>query len=105
MLSGTIMPHPWSLFLTLAFMLAWMDLFPFAASAKEDRTHVPIWVLVLTAGLSLGVLALTRPLTAVGVGLPFVLHGLIVLIRGTRRQRIYALATAILVLTPRVLCK
>jgi len=39
------------------------------------------------AGLSLGLLALTRPLTAVGVGLPFGVHGAWILLRGRREAR------------------
>jgi hypothetical protein len=37
----------------------------------------------LTAGLSLGLLVLTRPLTAIGLALPFTVHGLYLLITGS----------------------
>jgi hypothetical protein len=37
---------------------------------------------IAVAGLTLGLLALTRPLTALGVALPFFLHGLVLLWRG-----------------------
>jgi 4-amino-4-deoxy-L-arabinose transferase-like glycosyltransferase len=94
MLSGTIMPHPWSLFLSLAFMLAWLDLFPASTVSKIGQSKIPTWMLILTAGLSLGLLALTRPLTAVGVALPFAVHGLIILFKGNRRQRMHAVAVA-----------
>jgi len=42
---------------------------------------------VVVAGLSLGLLALTRPLTAVGVGLPFGFHGAWLLLRGRREAK------------------
>jgi hypothetical protein len=98
MLSGTIMPHPWSLFLSLVFTLAWMDLFPASTAPDSPRPKVPAWLLVAAAGLSLGSLVLTRPLTAVGVSLPFAVHGLILLIRGSGRQRLHAIGVASLVL-------
>lgn len=100
MLSGTIMPHAWSLFLTLAFMLAWMDLF---STSVSDHSEVPRWLLVPVAGLSLGLLGLTRPLTAVGVAIPFVVHGIVVLLRGAKRQRMHAVAVAGIVLAVAVL--
>jgi hypothetical protein len=98
MLSGTLMPHPWSLVLTLAFTLAWMDLFPASTAPDSPRLNVPAWLLVVVAGLSLGTLVLTRPLTAVGVSLPFALHGLMLLIRGPGRRRLHAIGVAGLVL-------
>jgi 4-amino-4-deoxy-L-arabinose transferase-like glycosyltransferase len=55
--------------------------------AVRPPAKVPHALPVLVAGLSLGLLALTRPLTALGVGLPFGLHGLWVLWRGPRRSR------------------
>ena len=98
MVSGTLMPHALSLFLALAFMLAWLDMFPFRPALEQKRRQIPDWLLILTAGLSLGTLALTRPMTAVGVAIPFAVHGLIILIRGSRKQRIHAISTAMLVL-------
>jgi hypothetical protein len=53
-------------------------------------------MITLVAGLSLGVLVLTRPINAVGIGLPFFLHGLILLIRGDRRIRIRVLTIGLL---------
>jgi hypothetical protein len=46
-----------------------------------------------TGGLTLGLLALTRPLTAVGIGLPFFIHGAILLVRGpgSIRRRVLGL--------------
>lgn len=82
--SGTLLAHPLSLFLTAAFTLSWLDTF------DPDR-RAPRWMTALTAALSLGVLALTRPLSAVAVGLPFAFHGLYVLWKGDATERKFAL--------------
>ena len=89
MLSGTFMSHAFSLFLTLAFMLAWCDLF----IDDGERSDVPEWMLVLVAGGSLGLLVLTRPLTAAAIALPFVVYSMVVIVpRGrTGRQRLIAI--------------
>ncbi len=127
--SGSLLSHPWSLFLSLAFALAWLDTFdliqyeghqvhtvraantggtpavsprraPGPNGVRDGKgksfesfvsfvfgEHPPAWLTVSVAGLSLGVLALTRPLTAAAVGLPFFIHGLLLLIRGDKRTR------------------
>ncbi len=87
--SGSLLSHPWSLFLTLGFALAWLD--TFGAERK-----LPAWLTVCVAGLSLGILAMTRPLTAVGVGLPFFVHGIILLIRGDKSIRFKVLTIGLL---------
>ncbi len=90
MLSGSLMGHNLGLVLGLGLALAWLGLFP--GRGRRRPRGVPPWLLVAVAGLSLGLLALTRPLTAVGVGLPFGLHGLWLLVRGGRRARRRVLA-------------
>jgi 4-amino-4-deoxy-L-arabinose transferase-like glycosyltransferase len=90
MLSGSLMSHDLSLFLTVAFCLAWFDLFPRAGGAPP----VPAPLLVAVAGGSLGLMALTRPLTAVGVALPFMVHGVAILIRGDGRRRLRLISLA-----------
>lgn len=77
MLSGSLMAHNLSLFLACSFWLAWLDLF----SEEARRARVPTWLLVAVAGLSLGLLALTRPLTTVGVLIPCAAHALSLLLR------------------------
>ena len=67
--SANLLSHAWSLFLSCALALAWLDLFFYS-------TSVPSWLLTTVAATSLGALVLTRPWTAVGVALPFALHGL-----------------------------
>lgn len=80
--SGSLLSHPLGLVLSAAFVLAWMDAFVY-------HTTAPRWLPVLVAAASLGLLALSRPFTALCLGLPFAFHGLYLLIRGdpsTRRQ-------------------
>ncbi|MEN4011847.1 MAG: glycosyltransferase family 39 protein [Bellilinea sp.] len=71
--AGTLLAHLWSFFLTLAWTIAWID-------STRLENPVPRWLSILVAGLSLGLLALTRPLTAIGVAIPFFIHGLILLL-------------------------
>lgn len=99
--SGSLLSHPFSLVLSLGFTLAWFDAFiarhPDGHSLEQEGAVVwegrwP-WLPTLVAALCLGSLALTRPLTAVAVGLPFGLHGLWILFRGTgfERRRVFVL--------------
>ena len=91
--SGSLLAHPWSLALSLGFVLSWLDTFDRKVNRDQKGVNAgsmlsgnhclpPPWLTALIAGLSLGLLALTRPLTAIGVGLPFAVHGLILLVRG-----------------------
>lgn len=87
MLSGSFLSHTWSLLLALAFTLAWLDAFhhPNPRLPVKYQRSLPM----VTAALCIAVLALTRPLTAVGVALPFGLHAVYLLFRsdsGTRRR-------------------
>lgn len=87
--AGTLLSHPWSLLLSVVFCTAWLDAF----NPKNPRLPARAGSLsVLTAGLALGALALTRPWTAVGVFLPFAVHSLVILITGSRVAR-FRLAT------------
>ena len=76
--------------MSAAFVLAWLDL----TGTPDGR--IPPWVLALAAGLSLGLLALTRPLTAVALAVPFGLHGMALLARGSWpiRRRVLAVGEA-----------
>lgn len=92
-LSGSLDSNPFTLVLSLIFILAWLDTFGLAKPQEGDlRKPIPKWLTVTIAGLSLGLLALTRPLTAVGVGLPFFVHGLVLLIQGKADVRWRVLA-------------
>jgi hypothetical protein len=83
--SGSLLSHPFGLVLSLAFVLAWIDGF---GEKNAARRLLP----TLTAGLSLGVLALTRPLTALAVALPFTFHGLYLMVQGDWQTRRHVLA-------------
>lgn len=62
LLNGTLMSHSSGLFFTTLFIYAYWRI------EKGKRTH--LWGMV--AGISLGILAATRPLTTLGIGLPFI---------------------------------
>ena len=87
--SADYLAHAWSLFLSCALALAWLDLFYY-------QTSVPAWLLAAVAGSSIGALALTRPWTAVGVTLPFALHAVFLLWKGAAQARKKVLATGFL---------
>ncbi len=104
--SGSLLSHPWALVLSLAFVLAWLDIFSHREVHEEknkDAVNVahfviepPMWMKVSVAGLSLGVLAMTRPLTAIAVGLPFFVHGIYLLWRGDKPIRVRVLTIGLL---------
>ncbi|MBI3739761.1 MAG: hypothetical protein HY258_11995 [Chloroflexi bacterium] len=111
--SGSLLSHPWSLFLSLAFALAWLDTFAHHGDTENTKNNSvptkklsglrdvvvmnpPAWLTVSVAGLSLGVLAMTRPWTALGVGLPFFIHGIVLLARGDKSIRIKVLTVGLL---------
>ncbi len=79
--SGSLLSHAWSLLLTLGFTLAWLDMTRAGSSPSMRR------VATAAAALCMGALALTRPLTAVGVALPFAVHAIYLLARGSRETR------------------
>lgn len=69
--SGALLSHPFSLVLTLTLILSWFDLF----MIKEKDT-TPDWIKIIIAGGSIGLLAITRPLTGMAVAFPFFIHGI-----------------------------
>ncbi len=78
--SGTLLAHPWSLLLVVVFAHGWHD-------TLNQANPLPKWLTGATAALSMGLLILTRPLTAVGICLPFFIHGIYMLIKGSANQR------------------
>ncbi len=78
-MSSEYMNHATSLLFTTTLMLCYVSALQVL---PHDRSAALWWS--LGAGLSLGAVFLTRPLTALGVGLPFVLHGLYLLARQPR---------------------
>ena len=94
--SGSLLSHPFGLFLSAAFALSWLD-----AWDGERHKSLPVywpWLATVTAGVTLGLLILSRPLTAVGVALPFGLHGVYLLIRSSWRDRRRLVAFGLIVL-------
>lgn len=92
--SGSLLSHPFGLFLSLTFVLGWLDSWqPAETSPLPERWR---WLPPTVSAISLGLLILTRPLTAVGVSLPFALHGLYLFVHGGNKIRlrlvIYCLA-------------
>lgn len=81
--SGAFLSHPFSLVLSLTLTLAWFDLF-----VTKEKDTTPDWIKIIIAGCSLGLLAITRPLTALGVAFPFFIHGIINLIRSDKKTKI-----------------
>ncbi len=65
--------------------MAWLDAWD-TEGAKTKPDYWP-WLAITTAALSMGLLISTRPMTAVGVLLPFALHGLYLLFRTDRQGR------------------
>lgn len=82
--SGSLLSHTFGLVLSMAFVLAWLDGF-------GERISPRGWKATFTAGLTLGLLALTRPWTALAVAFPFVFHGLFLIWKGDRNTRLHVL--------------
>lgn len=96
MLSGSLLSHTLSLCLALVFQLAWLDSFPLGIMSREQRA--PDKLVLITGGTSLGLLALTRPLTAAAVAIPFALHGAYLLARGVPGEKKKLLLLALVTL-------
>ena len=94
--TGSILSHTWGLVLSLVFAISWLDVTDASIDFKKDRTS--IWLPTLTAGLSLGTLILSRPWTALGVAIPFGVHGIIQLWRGIPIVKRKILAVGIITL-------
>jgi hypothetical protein len=78
--AGTLLAHPWSLLLTIMFTHAWLD-------TLNTESKLPVWMTGTAAVGSMGLLVLTRPLTAAGVCIPFFFHGLFLLVTGSFKQK------------------
>jgi len=89
--SGSILSHTWGLTLSLIFAVSWLDI-------SGERDDLPGWLPTLTAGASLGVLALSRPWTAFGVALPFGLRGIFQMWRGSTSTKRKILAAGLITL-------
>ncbi len=78
--SGSLLSHPLGLALALAFCLFWLEAFATEKAAHPDRAA---WV----AAACLGFLALTRPFSALAIALPFAVHAVFILWKGSRAMR------------------
>ena len=78
--AGTLLSHTWSLVLAAGFMLFWLD-------AIHQENSLVDWWKALISGLCLGLVGLTRPLTMVGLSVPFIIEGLSLMVRGSKHQR------------------
>jgi len=99
MLSSGLMSHGLSLALAMGFTLSWWDIFSVDGAGGRMPRGLPIAV----AGTSLGLLGLTRPLTAAGVFLPFMVHAALRGWRGPAGARKALLAVGLLALAIAVL--
>jgi hypothetical protein len=66
--SGSLLSHPLGLVLTIIFTIAWID--AFIKPITKFR-----WLSTFTAAFSLGLLAISRPFTAIAICLPFCIQG------------------------------
>lgn len=81
--AGSLLSHLWSLVLSTIFILSWVE---GISGRKPPRGGHP-GLAALVAGLSLGLLGLTRPLTMAAVGVPFGIQVLLLLFRGDSSKR------------------
>jgi 4-amino-4-deoxy-L-arabinose transferase-like glycosyltransferase len=99
--SGSLLSHPLGLALSAGFTLAWLNLFGYTLGPdrRTGCSHPPAsaihWA---AAGGCLGMLVLTRPFTALAVAIPFGLHGLYLLARGSWAVRRRVLAVGLIAL-------
>jgi len=99
--SGSLLSHPLGLLLSAAFALAWLDTWRSDKTPESPAVNgagFRSWLPLLVCAFSLGLLVITRPLTALGVSLPFGIHGLFLLIKGNRQTRLRLLVFAAIVL-------
>lgn len=89
--SGSLLSHPLGLVLSAGFALAWLDAF-------TQPLHPRPWLPTLAGAAALGFLALSRPMSAVGVAIPFGLHGLYLLVRGEAQIRLRLISLGVIVL-------
>ncbi|HUF38400.1 MAG TPA: hypothetical protein VMN57_07750 [Anaerolineales bacterium] len=83
MISGSLLSHALGLVLALAFVLAWWDVVgPREGAGSPEAGRLPGWIPVLAAGGAIGALAVTRPFTAAGAALPFVVQAIVLFVRG-----------------------
>ncbi|NJN44595.1 MAG: hypothetical protein HC806_07670, partial [Anaerolineae bacterium] len=105
---GSLLSHAWGLVLSLGFVLAWWG----ATEGRETEENGQNsedqglrtkdkrlkWLAAVTAGGALGMFAISRPFTAIGVAIPFGLHGLYLLWKADRDVKKRVLAVGFIAL-------
>ncbi len=82
--ASSLLSHSWCLLLSLFLALSWLDSF-------DEKSSIPRWIPMSVAALSIGLMSLTRPLTALGVTFPFFIHGIILLFKHKKQEKIRVL--------------
>ena len=95
--SGSLLSHPFGLVLSTAFALAWIEGFCRPEEPPPKNTSER-WLYTITAGATLGLLILSRPMTALAIAIPFGLHGILLMFRGNRRVRLHLILIGLLAL-------
>ena len=100
--AASLLSHVWGMVLTLVFVLGWLEStneYPRIVTNSTNKVHewtriftndtdVRGWVALVTGAVALGVLALSRPFSAVAVALPFAFHGAYLFLRGDGQMRL-----------------
>jgi len=90
--SGSLLSHPFGLVLSTAFAIAWIDAFWKPVSKSR-------WLPTTVAALTMGLLIITRPLTAVAIAIPFGITGVYMLIRGENDTRLRLVVIGLVMLS------
>lgn len=98
--SGSLLSHPFGLVLSAIVALGWLETFWVNKDEKAienpARARKRWWYSIISA-LALGVLILTRPMTALTVAVPFGIHGLYLLLRSDGATRLRLLVFCLVV--------
>jgi hypothetical protein len=90
--SGSLLSHPFGLVLSELFALGWLTAF-WNSGTPLDGEKTPssprkLWGYSILSTLPLGILILTRPMTALAVAIPFGIHGVYLMVRSDRTTRL-----------------
>lgn len=99
--SGSLLAHPFGLVLSALFALGWLGAFwddKADKSVGSPTIESQRWRYTMISVLPLGVLIITRPLTALAVAAPFAIHGLYLIVRGDARIRLRLLVFCLVVI-------
>jgi hypothetical protein len=94
--SGSLLSHPLGLVLSAIFALGWLEAFWTDKAVDNSALRNKQWRYTMISSLSLGLLMLTRPLTALAVAIPFAFHGVYLLFQRDARTRLRLLIFALI---------